>query len=117
MGDGALAATELERLCAAMQGKTGLRPQPANRRGPEREAPSEADSGLFTPDMLSQLQKVFERMASPLLLRLCLDETPLSAELERYMEALAAQSGKLSVERGDPALARHISPRCWSSSS
>ena len=108
VGDGALAATELERLCAAMQGKTGLRPQPANRRGPEREAPSEADSGLFTPDMLSQLQKVFERMASPLLLRLCLDETPLSAELERYMEALAAQSDKLSVERGDPALARHL---------
>ena len=108
VGDGALAATELERLCAAMQGKTGLRPQPANRQDPERGIPPEADGGLFTADMLSQLQMVFERMASPLLLRLFLDETPLSAELERYMKALAAQSGKLSVERGDPALARHL---------
>ena len=108
VGDGALAATELERLCAAMQGKTGLRPQPANRQDPERGIPPEADGGLFTADMLSQLQMVFERMASPLLLRLFLDETPLSAELERYMKALAAQSGKLSVERGDPALAQHL---------
>ena len=30
VGDGALAATELERLCAAMQQKTGLRPQAPN---------------------------------------------------------------------------------------
>ena len=108
VGDGALAATELERLCAAMQARTGLRPQQPVSRAEEAAAPAEAGSTLFNGDMLSQLHTVFARMASPLILRLFLDETPLSAELRQYMEELAAQSSKLSVELGDPASADHL---------
>ena len=108
VGDGALAATELERLCAAMQARTGLRPQQPVSRAEEAAAPAEAGSTLFNEDMLSQLHTVFARMASPLILRLFLDETPLSAELRQYMDELAAQSGKLSVELGDPASADHL---------
>ena len=108
VGDGALAATELERLCAAMQARTGLRPQQPVSRAEEAAAPAEAGSTLFNGDMLSQLHTVFARMASPLILRLFLDDTPLSAELRQYMDELAAQSGKLSVEVGDPASADHL---------
>ena len=108
VGDGALAATELERLCAAMQARTGLRPQQPVSRAEEAAAPAEAGSTLFNGDMLSQLHTVFARMASPLILRLFLDETTLSAELRQYMDELAAQSGKLSVELGDPASADHL---------
>ncbi len=108
VGDGALAATELERLCAAMQARTGLRPQQPVSRAEEAAAPAEAGSTLFNGDMLSQLHTVFARMASPLILRLFLDETPLSAELRQYMDELAAQSGKLSVELGDPADVDHL---------
>lgn len=108
VGDGALAATELERLCAAMQARTGLLPQQPVSRAEEAAAPAEAGSTLFNGDMLSQLHTVFARMASPLILRLFLDETPLSAELRQYMDELAAQSGKLSVEVGDPASADHL---------
>ena len=108
VGDGALAATELERLCAAMQQKTGLRPQPPLSRTLEPEAQTQAKEGLFTGEMLSQLHTVFDRMASSLILRLCLDETPVSAELEHYMRELAAQSDKLSVEQGDPSGAEHL---------
>ena len=108
VGDGALAATELERLCAAMQARTGLRPQQPVSRAEEAAAPAEAGSTLFNGDMLSQLHTAFARMASPLILRLFLDETPLSAELRQYMDELAAQSGKLSVEVGDPASADHL---------
>ena len=108
VGDGTLAATELERLCAAMQARTGLRPQQPVSRAEEAAAPAEAGSTLFNGDMLSQLHTVFARMASPLILRLFLDETPLSAELRQYMDELAAQSGKLSVEVGDPASADHL---------
>ena len=108
VGDGALAATALERLCAAMQARTGLRPQQPVSRAEEAAAPAEAGSTLFNGDMLSQLHTVFARMASPLILRLFLDETPLSAELRQYMDELAAQSGKLSVEVGDPASADHL---------
>ena len=108
VGDGALAATELERLCAAMQQKTDLRPQAPKSRTPEPEAKTQTNDSLFTGEMLSQLQTVFERMASPLILRLCLDETPVSAELEHYMQELAAQSDKLSVEQGDPSKVEHL---------
>ena len=108
VGDGAPAATELERLCTAMQKKTGLRPQVPKSRTPEPEAQAQTKDGLFTGEMLSQLHTVFDRMASPLILRLCLDETPVSAELEHYMQELAAQSDKLSVEQGDPSKVQHL---------
>lgn len=108
VGDGALAATELERLCAAMQQKTGLRPQAPKSRTPEPEAQAQTKDGLFTGEMLSQLHTVFDRMVSSLILRLCLDETPVSAELEHYMQELAAQSDKLSVEQGDPSKVEHL---------
>ena len=108
VGDGALAATELERLCAAMQQKTGLRPQAPKSRTPEPEAQAQTKGGLFTGEMLSQLHTVFDRMVSSLILRLCLDETPVSAELEHYMQELAAQSDKLSVEQGDPSKVEHL---------
>ena len=108
VGDGALAATELERLCAVLQAKTGLHPQQPVSQAAEPAASSETDTSLFTGDMLAQLHTVFARMASPLILRLFLDETPLSAELRQYMEELAAQSSKLSVELGDPAETNHL---------
>ena len=108
VGDGALAATELERLCAAMQQKTGLRPQAPKSRTPEPEAQAQTKDGLFTGEMLSQLHTVFDRMVSSLILRLCLDETPVSAKLEHYMQELAAQSDKLSVEQGDPSKVEHL---------
>src|SRR5699024_7556096 len=49
-GDGALAATELERLCAAMQTRTGLHPQPPTSRAEEPEHPAKTGNGLFTGD-------------------------------------------------------------------
>ena len=48
VGDGALAATELERLCAAMQARTGLHPQPVTSRAEEAATPAKAGSTLFT---------------------------------------------------------------------
>ena len=108
VGDGALAATELERLCAVLKAKTGLHPQQPVSRAEETAAPADAGSTLFTGDMLSQLHTVFARMASPLVLRLYLDETPLSAELRQYMEELAVQSSKLSVALGAPAETNHL---------
>lgn len=108
VGDGALTATELERLCAAMQNKTGLHPQPPAKPTEESEPRGSSASSIFTGEMLSQLHTVFDRMASPLILQLCLDQTPLSVELRQYMEELAAQSGKLSVEIKDAAVSDHL---------
>lgn len=108
VGDGALAATELEKYAAAMQKKTGLKPevpQAAKAEAPAKEEaktqPAAGNSELFDADMLAQLNAVFARMANTLILKLYLDNRPVSAELRGYMEELAKQTDKLSVEIAD----------------
>ena len=99
VGDGALAATELEKYAAAMQRKTGLHPEiPAAQ--PKQEAPKAepGSSALFDENMLAQLNAVFARMGSPLILKLHLDDRPVSGELKGYMEELAKLTDKLTVE-------------------
>ena len=111
VGEGALAATELEHYATAMQEKTGIYPEP-----PVSKMPKESDSeevhlsdgeSLFTAEMLAQLNAVFEKMQHSLILKLYLDNRPISAELQNYMEVLSALTEKLSViieEQGtDPA--------------
>ena len=100
--DGALAATELERHVAAVHRKTGLR---ADDPAPKQSKPTvtvnaqkEAESGeLFTEEMRQQLDTVFTRMERPLLLKLSLDDRPVSAVLEQFITALSALSDKLTV--------------------
>ena len=97
VGDGALAATELEKYAAALQRRTGLVPQRPAAPVPQ-EAPAEAkQEGLFDEAMLAQLNAVFGRMANPLILELYLDDQAVSAELKGYMEELAALTDKLTV--------------------
>ena len=101
VGDGALAATELEKYAAAMQAKTGIHPQQpeAAPKAEENPAPAAVSSGsIFDEGMLNQLNTVFSRMGSKLLLKLSLDDRPVSAELKDYMEELSSLTDKLSIE-------------------
>ena len=107
VGDGALAATELERYAAAMQKKTGLHPeQPSAVSSGKSPDVSEgnADSrgpgaaGIFTPEMTAQLRSVFDKMSSPLILELYLEDTPLSMELKSYSEELARLTEKIQLK-------------------
>ncbi len=104
VGDGGLAATELERYVKAMQEKTGLKPDPPEMsRVPKEEAPQEepediAAGGLFSPDVIAQLNSVFSRMETPLILRVYKDSRPVSQELMQYMNEMADLSDKLTVE-------------------
>ena len=108
VGDGALAATELEKYAAAMQRKTGIKPEQPQAAAPSHSAPAAATeaeeaevsghkSDLFTPEMLTQLNTVFSRMENNLILELHLDDKPVSDELENYMEELAKLTPKLEV--------------------
>ncbi|MBQ4530821.1 MAG: FAD-dependent oxidoreductase [Lachnospiraceae bacterium] len=103
VGDGALAATELEKYAAAMQQKTGLQPEKPITAPKESEtagiknASVPSESSLFTSDMLAQLDTVFSRMASPLILKLQLDDRPVSDELRSYMEELVKLTDKLTL--------------------
>ncbi len=105
VGDGALAATELERYASVMQKKTGLYPKaPAKTFQVQKEAPRE-EAGLIPEEMKGQLEAVFSRMENPLRLRLYLDEQPISQELKGYMEELGRLTDKLRVEIAEEKLA------------
>ena len=110
-GEAASAATEMERHLAAMQAKTGIVPErPGKKQAADHAAGvSEASSAkavssaagqsaLFDADVVAQLKVVFERMAAPVVIKLALDDRPVSAELRAYMEGIAELTDKVSVE-------------------
>ena len=114
--DGALAATELEKYAAAMQRKTGLHPENPVLKKNEgsvsvSHAETSADStGLFPSQMQEQLDAVFSRMERKLLLKLYLDNRPISAELEGFITALVDLSEKLTVEVADRQSSESYAP-------
>lgn len=109
VGDGALAATELERYAAALQEKTGIHPVMKKAEQKNEEARGDAGetqaagegTGLFSADIKNQLLSVFGKMERALVLKLFLDSRPVSAELRSYMEEMASMSDKLLVEISD----------------
>ena len=112
--DGALAATELEKYVAAVQQKTGLRadaPAPKERTTVTVDTHEPADTDeLFTEEMRQQLDTVFARMERPLLLKLYLDNRPISAELESFITDLAKLSDKLELEVCDRQAEKSFAP-------
>ncbi len=110
--DGALAATALEKYVAAMQQKTGLIPEKsaAEDRSAAPSVSDSADDNLFTADMAQQLQGVFQRMERNLLLKLSLDDRTVSAELERYITALARLTDKLTLQIIDRTASSESAP-------
>ena len=104
VGDGALAATELEKYAAGMQKKTGIRPTPPVTRINKVEAPkveTKSDGELFSAEIKTQLETVFSRMAESLTLKLYLDDRAVSSDLKAYVEEMARMTDKLTVEVGD----------------
>lgn len=105
--DGALAATELEKYVAEVQRRTGLYAKAPQIKREALEATTskniESESSvneneLFTAEMRAQLDTVFERMAKPLVLKLYLDNRPVSKELEEYVKSLVAMTDKITME-------------------
>jgi thioredoxin reductase (NADPH) len=100
-GDGALAATELEKYVSDMQRKTGLRPELRKREasdtGSQMHSSSSSDE-IFTSEMKQQLDAVFSKMERKLLLKLDLDDRPVSGELESFITELVKLSDKLTME-------------------
>ena len=99
VGDGATAATELEKHAAAMQSKTNIRPEKpkAQNKKADESKNINVQSGIFSPDMVAQLNAVFAKMENPLTLELHLDNGTVSAELKKYMEELAGLTDRLTL--------------------
>ena len=98
VGDGALAATELERSAARMHKITGLKPQIKEVAIASEKEHKVIANSLFDEEMTSQLNTVFSKMEHPLRLKLYLDSKPLSEELKNYVNEMAKLTDKLLVE-------------------
>lgn len=94
VGDGAVAATELERYVAALQKKLGVKP---SRDLQENKQSTEQHANFFDKETGKQLDEVFDRMEHSLILKLYLNQKQESAQLKQYMEAMSRRTEKLSV--------------------
>ena len=97
VGDGALAATELEKYVAKLHEKTKIIPCQKKKIEPKKEEVKQ-DSSLFTKEMIEQLNVVFSKMENPLILKLFLDDRNVSEELKHYIQELVSITDKLSME-------------------
>ena len=108
--DGALAATELEKYVAKVQERTGIRTQdPVVREkvlgkkseesgNNQKSSLDESVDSIFDAQMRAQMEIVFSRMESSLVLKLFLDEREISSELQAYVEQLVAMTDKLAMQ-------------------
>lgn len=101
--DGALAATELEKYVAEVQRKTGIKAlEPTIKKevlkdyNPEHN--NKQSNELFTAQMKEQLNNIFNRMEKTLVLKLYLDNSTASKELEQYIDSLAIMTSKIRKE-------------------
>ena len=115
-GDGALAATELEKYIASMQSRTGIFAAPPISRSYNSEETvksiqdKESQNGLLSEDMKAQLRALFEKMQGDAILKLYLDNRDISRELESYMHELASLSKKLTVKVEDTNVSSALAP-------
>ena len=115
-GDGALAATELEKYVAAVQSRTGISANPPVSKDYKHEETfkstesQDSPNELLAEDMKVQLRTLFERMQGNAILRLYLDKREISLELEIYMRELASLSDKLTVKVADSDASSDFAP-------
>ena len=105
-GDGALAATELEKYVALMQQKTGLYPKQPKSKVTEDSQITEGDIAnnsdeAFTAEMKQQLSDIFSKFERNLILKLYLDSRPVSTELESFIVNLSSLTEKITVTVAD----------------
>ena len=107
-GDGALAATELEKYAAKLQKETGIKPaQPVTHKTQVQNQKTEPQKSgaLFDQDMIKQLNTVFSRMQDSLILELHLNNQEISRELENYVNELASLTDKITIQKAASPMA------------
>ena len=115
-GDGALAATELEKYVAAVQSRTGISVKPPVLKNYTSEdaikstESQDSPDGLLSEDMKAQLRTLFKKMQGNAILKLYLDKREISRELESYMRELASLSDKLTVDVADANSSSDFAP-------
>ncbi len=108
VSDGALAATALEKYMAAQYEAYDiprrLYTSPKRKAAPEAAAASAEDDGSFlTADMRAQLEGVFARFETDVLLRYAVDDRAISRELQSFMGEMKGISKRVKCEAVEAA--------------
>ena len=98
VGDGALAATELEKYVAHLHEKTKIIPKQISKKTVDKVETPINNNALFSPEIIAQLNTVFDKMENPLILKLYLDNRQVSIDLKEYMTELVSLTDKLSLK-------------------
>ena len=114
-GDGALAATELEKYVAEMQQKTGLYPKQPKAKIIEKSKASEENishnsNDAFSDEIKQQLLDIFSKFERNLTLKLYLDNRPVSNELESLIENISALTDKITVIVAEKNASSDVAP-------
>lgn len=94
VAEGAVAATELERVCQTLQEKTKIVPVKVNNGNNEKIE----SNGFFDSNMLAQLNTVFSKMENNVTIKLDLVDDSISKELNKYIVELSKLTSKIKVE-------------------
>ena len=111
-GDGALAATELERYVASVQERTGICARSPEKKRSEQKSGelTHSSGGILSEDIKAQLRTTFEKMQKSARLMLYLDNRDISRELEDYMREISTLSDKLTVEVAEENASSDFAP-------
>ena len=114
-GDGALAATELEKYVAEMQQKTGLYPKQPKAKIIENSKASEENishnsNDAFSSEIKQQLLDIFSKFERNLVLKLYLDNRPVSSELESLIKNISALTDKITVIVAEKNASSDVAP-------
>lgn len=97
VGDGAVAATELEQFCSKLHAITGIKPQILNKKEEIKNTQSNNTDDIFSNEMISQLNAVFLRMENELVLKYSTNDTKESDELVYYLNKLSSLTNKIKL--------------------
>lgn len=114
-GDGALAATELEKYVAEMQQKTGLYPEQSKAKVVEKQNVREENishnsNEAFSSEIKQQLLDIFSKFERNLVLKLYLDNRPVSNELESLIENISTLTDKITVTIAEKNTTSDVAP-------
>ena len=102
VGEAALAATELEKYCTAVSKKLNVTPDRNLKKvdisDSNETENNETNNELFNSEIINQLNTVFSKMENPLVLKLYLDDKPVSSELKEYMNKICELTDKISMQ-------------------
>ena len=94
VAEGAIAATELERVCQRLQEKTNIIPVKETVKVEEVKQ----EGSFFDSNMLAQLNTVFAKMENEVTIKLDLVDNKVSEELKTYITELSKLTSKIKVE-------------------